>query len=224
MIAEIAAGAGHELNSPLTVISGRAQMLQRQTGDPEMKRSLETIYNKAHECSTIVTELMDFARPRTPQFAAVDLAALLAEVRDEVLERSSLPPSQFRMEIADEDGAPLPPARADHNQIKSVFHELIENAEHAVAAADANITVRCRRAPSGDALEVTVRDNGCGMSPAVLQRAFDPFYSHRDAGRSRGLGLARVHRIVEAHGGRIWFESRTDEGTTAYVLVPMDSD
>lgn len=58
------------------------------------------------------------------------------------------------------------------------------------------------------------------MTPAVLQRAFDPFFSHRNAGRARGLGLPRAYRIVEAHGGRIWLESRPDEGTTAHVLLP----
>jgi hypothetical protein len=67
---------------------------------------------------------------------------------------------------------------------------------------------------------VRVEDDGVGMTPAVLQRAFDPFFSHRQAGRGRGLGLPRAYRIVEAHGGRIWLESRPGEGTAAHVVLP----
>ena len=59
------------------------------------------------------------------------------------------------------------------------------------------------------------------MSPAVLDRAFDPFFSHRNAGRGRGLGLARAHRIIEAHGGRVWLESKPDAGTTAHVVLAL---
>jgi signal transduction histidine kinase len=58
------------------------------------------------------------------------------------------------------------------------------------------------------------------MSPRVLQRAFDPFFSHRAAGRGRGLGLPRAYRIVESHRGHIWLESQPGEGTTAHVFLP----
>ena len=81
MIAEMAAGAGHELNSPLTVISGRAQMLAKQLTEPDARRSLETIRSKAHECSRLVSELMDFARPRPPKLSGVNVPELLAEAR-----------------------------------------------------------------------------------------------------------------------------------------------
>ena len=224
MIAEMAAGAGHELNSPLTVISGRAQMLQHQIDDPDVRRALDTISQKAHECSTIVTELMDFARPRAPRLAPLDLPELLAQVRDEALQNAAMPPSRLLLDVPGETEPPLPPVLADRDQIKAVFHELIDNARHAMTASDGIITIRCRLAASTDALEITVRDAGCGMSPAVLQRAFDPFFSQRSAGRSRGLGLARAHRIVEAHAGRIWLESRPEEGTVAYVVLPADTD
>ncbi|MBU0638841.1 MAG: HDOD domain-containing protein [Planctomycetes bacterium] len=220
MIAEMSAGAAHELNSPLTVISGRAQMLQQRIEDPEMQRSLQLIHDKAHECSRIVTELMDFARPRPPRLEAVDLAALLARVRAEWLERSGLPEERFMLEPLDAGEArPLPAVHGDRDQLKTVFHELVANAEDAVAETDGSMTVTCRLGLANDSIEVLVQDTGCGMEPAVLQRAFDPFFSHRAAGRGRGLGLPRAHRIVEAHGGRIWFESQPGEGTVAHVIL-----
>lgn len=217
MIAEMAAGAGHELNGPLTVISGRAQLLAAQLKDPEARRVLQTISDKAHECSGIVTELMDFARPRAARLAALDLRALLAEVRDEALRRSGLAPSRLRLEIAPEDAPVM--VDGDREQLACVFRELLNNALDAIASGDGSIVLRCRHTMDADTLQVLVEDAGCGMTPTVLQRAFDPFFSHRTAGRGRGLGLPRAYRIVEAHGGRIWLESRPGEGTTAHVVL-----
>jgi len=218
-IAEMAAGAGHELNSPLTVISGRAQMLLGPAEDPEVRRSLQVIIDKAHECSGIVSELMDFARPRPPQLADVDAAALLVEVRNAWLQQRRMPASQLRTEAPGPAAQPAA-VRADRAQLASVLNELISNAADALPAEGGTITLRCGPAAVDDAVELVVADNGCGMSPATLQRAFDPFFSHRRAGRGRGLGLARALRIVEAHGGKIWLESRPGEGTTAHVLLP----
>ena len=227
MIAEMAAGAGHELNSPLTVISGRAQMLAATLNDPEVRRTLQTISDKAHECSGIVRELMDFARPPSAQFAPVDLVDLLGEVRTEWLRHAGLAPSQVRVEhergargTASPDAEAAPRALANREQLATVFRELIGNAHDALGDNGGSIVLRCQAAAESGMLEVVVQDNGCGMAPVVLQRAFDPFYSHRQAGRGRGLGLPRAYRIVEAHGGRIWLESRVDEGTTAHVLLP----
>jgi len=244
MIAEMAAGAGHELNGPLTVISGRAQMLMDSVPDPEVRRSLEQIHNKAHECAQIVTELMDFARPHPPKPSATDLGELLAEVRDAWRERSGLPASRFQVDVP--DGVP-PANRAqvfvDRAQIRRVLDEVVKNAVDAVADNEGTIAIHWQagvtdpvsaaRAAAYSALpaehppmrwvEITVCDTGCGMSPAVVQRVFDPFVSHRSAGRGRGLGLARAHRIVEAHGGRIWVVSQPGEGTAFHIMMPQVS-
>lgn len=229
MIAEMAAGAGHELNSPLTVISGRAQMLANAVQDPEARRALKTITDKAHECSGIVSELMDFARPRPAKLTAVPVGRLLAELRADWLERTRLPASAVRLEIqpspegGTEEGEDGPVIEADVEQLKTVVRELLNNAADAIAGNGGTIVLRCRPALERDTIEVAVQDTGCGMSPTVLQRAFDPFFSHRTAGRGRGLGLPRAYRIVESHGGRIWLESRSGEGTTAHVLLPRSA-
>lgn len=221
MIAEMAAGAAHELNNPLTVISGRAQMLHQQSEQPEMQESLEIIREKAHECSRIVSELMDFAHPPTPRVEMVDLAALLREVRTEWLTESELPASQLVLVSDDGGGGPAAPSiEADREQIKTVIRELVSNATDAVSGTDGRIAISWRAGLTDEVIELLFEDSGCGMNPAVLQRVFDPFFSHRQAGRGRGLGLPRAQRIVEAHEGRIWFESRPGEGTTAHVILP----
>ena len=223
MIAEMASGAGHELNGPLTVISGRAQMLMKAYDDPDTQRSLELIRGKAHECSQIVSELMDFARPRAPQREPVVLGELLDQARTEWLERTRWPAARLQLDLQGSETGQRLEIPGDYNQLKIVFNELIANAVDAVADNEDVIHICCRPAVNAGFLEVTVRDGGCGMSPAVLQRAFDPFFSHRHAGRSRGLGLPKAYRIVEGHGGRIWLNSTPDEGTTAHVLLPIST-
>ncbi len=239
MIAEMAAGAGHELNSPLTVISGRAQMLLGSTTDPELRRVLQQIFEKAHECAHIVTELMDFARPQPPALQATDVPALLEAVRSAWLEKSGLPPTRLLLDLP-EGGSRLL-ALADPDQIRCVLDEIVANAIDAISENEGQITLACREG-TGEAVEraeaalrlhfdsqrkelawveIVVRDTGCGMTPAVAQRIFDPFFSHRRAGRGRGLGLARAHRIVDAHGGRIWVVSQPGEGSAFHILLPQ---
>ena len=242
MIAEMAAGAGHELNGPLTVISGRAQMLTDKSADSEVRRSLEQIHNKAHECAQIVTELMDFARPHPPKLTETDLGSLLAEVRDAWRQSSGLPVSRFQVDLPDDaQPAGRPRVLADRAQIRRVLDEVVKNAVDAVADSNGTIAIHWQAGVSDRVsaaraaahaglaaepiptrwVEITVRDTGCGMSPVVAQRVFDPFFSHRRAGRGRGLGLARAHRIVEAHGGRIWVVSQPGEGTTFHIMLPQ---
>ncbi len=220
MIAEMAAGAGHELNTPLSVISGRAQMLAATIQDPESRRVLQMISDKAHECSGIVTELMDFARPRPPQAVPLDARDLLTEAREEWLKSGRLTATRLRLDIPAEFDAAASRIAGDLEQLKTVLRELISNAADAVDARQGTIVLRLRSGFDPEMLELQVVDDGCGMAPVVLQRAFDPFFSHRAAGRGRGLGLARAYRIVEAHAGRIWLESQPDEGTTVHVLLP----
>jgi len=224
MIAEMAAGAAHELNNPLTVIKGWAQRLISTVEDLETQRVLQTIAAKADECSGIVSELLDFARPRPPQLAPVDLAELLAEVRAEWLARTGLPATRLRLEnfrsTEERPNFASPAVLADRQQLKSVLSELVSNAVDAIATNEGTVVLGWQTTIQPDLLEVIVEDNGCGMAPSVFQRAFDPFFSQRLAGRRRGLGLPRAYRIIESHGGRIWLESQPGEGTTVHVLLP----
>jgi len=218
MIAEMAAGAGHELNNPLAVISGRAQMLLDQTTDPSARRSLATISDQAQRCSQIVTELLDFARPPQPQPRPVALAELCGRLRDRWLARSSLSPEPLA--VAVEHGTP--DAWADPDQIEQVLDELLANAGRACEnrPPPARLTINCRPGLTDDHIVVSVTDNGVGMSPEVVAKACDPFFSSRPAGRGRGLGLARASRLVTANGGTLTFDSTPGVGTTACVRLP----
>jgi signal transduction histidine kinase len=129
----------------------------------------------------------------------------------------------------------------DREQIRCVLDEVVKNAVDATGENDGIVTIRWRadladtlgtgylaalgELPAGAAanrwVEIEIQDTGCGMSEAVAQRVFDPFFSHRAAGRGRGLGLARAHRTVEAHGGRIWVVSAPGLGSTFHIRLPQ---
>ncbi len=216
MIAEMAAGAAHELNNPLSVITGRAQLLRSKTDDPSARQVLDLINEQAHQCSQIVTELMDFAKPQPPQPQSISAVTLLHKVRASWLERSWLTEEQFALELSDV----VPNVRFDPAQLEQVLEELISNAVEAMDPKRGRLAINCRAEPSDDRVVLTVEDNGRGMDGDVLRRAFDPFFSHRPAGRNRGLGLARAFRLVESNGGRLRLESAAGQGTTAILELP----
>ncbi len=217
MIAEMAAGAAHELNNPLAVITGRAQLLRDRAEDEENRRVLTLISDEAHRCSSIVSELMDFARPPSAKPQAVPLATLLQRVRASWASKTWLTEDRFTLGLSDVG----PTVWADPAQLEQVLDEVIQNAVQAMSEETGRLSINCRADQSDERVVLTVEDNGRGMSPEVLSKAFDPFFSHRPAGRYRGLGLARAARLIEANHGRLRLESTPDQGTTAILELPI---
>ncbi len=219
MVGEMAGGAAHELNNPLAVISGRAQLLGQGTEDEPTRRAAEVIAEHAHRASAIVTELMEYAKPALPAVSTWSIGGLLAEVRRDWLGKNALTEEQFRLSLSDD----LPLARADAAQIRKLFDEVIRNAVEAMSEnPKARLLINCRADVTDEMLVVRVEDNGVGMTAEVLERAMDPFFSHRPAGRGRGLGLSRAARYAEVNGGRIRLASRPREGTVVLVSIPAD--
>jgi len=178
------------------------------------------IADQAQRISDIITELMDFARPPEPQVEVFDPDELLREVAEEF---SSAEPAQAEPVRVDINvGEDAPPVRADRRQIRQVLLELMTNAANA-RHSGLEIRLGCGYDEIGEAILLTVEDNGPGMSEKTMARAFTPFFSSQQAGRRPGLGLPRAKRYVENSGGRIWIQSRLGEGTTVFVrLLPAD--
>ncbi len=216
MIAQMAAGAAHELNNPLAVISGRAQMLARTRMEDQDRRALEIIREQTDRATMIVTELMAFAKPDPPKPEPAALGPWLQAFRDRWLERSSLGPAEFRLEISDL-GASL---FVDSHQIVNALDAIVSNAVEAMAGTSPRLVINSTSPTSDDTVVLSVRDNGKGMTPDVAEHALDPFFSHRAAGRGRGLGLSRAARLVDINGGRLWLESTEGRGTTVYLELP----
>ena len=214
-VGEMAAGAAHEMNNPLAVISGRSQLLAQQLTDPKLKASAHLVYEQSHRLTDIITELMDFAKPVPPAPVPADLAELIDHALHEA--KMQVDPADRSIEVTLGD---LPTIVVDKQQVTAALKEVIDNALQATDPTKGHITIHAAFDPYSLRVVMTVADNGVGMDEATLRRAFDPFFSSRKAGRRRGMGLAKALRWVEASGGSIRLESRPGQGTRTMVLLP----
>jgi signal transduction histidine kinase len=214
-VGEMAAGAAHEMNNPLAVISGRSQLLSQQLSDAKQKAAAHLIYEQAHRLTDIITELMDFAKPVPPTIAECDVSDLIDRALHEAKMQADVVDRTVEVTIGD-----VPAVIVDREQVMSALVELFDNAFHATDPVKGHIVVNGAFDPFSRRVAVTITDNGCGMDENTLKRAFDPFFSSRPAGRRRGMGLAKALRWVEASGGSIRLESRSNQGTRSLVLLP----
>ncbi|MFM7107397.1 MAG: sensor histidine kinase [Planctomycetaceae bacterium] len=216
---EFAYGAGHEINNPLANIAARAQSLLVEEQSPDRRRRLAVIVDQAFRGRDMIGGLMVFARPPKPVPAAVAIDAVLAPVIEAV---KSLAASRgARLEFSP------PPAPVevlvDAAHVGEALRLVAVNAFEAVAAGG-RVTFEARRTEGAGAAprcEVVVADDGPGMDADTLRRAFDPFFSGREAGRGIGLGLPKAWRLLETNGGEIGVESTPGRGTRVSVLLPL---
>jgi signal transduction histidine kinase len=236
--------ASHELRTPLTTIIGYTEMLMEDRSLPPgvhaMLRSISSGTRRLHE---IMDSMFDIAQidTRTLQVhvTPVDTASLIKEVSSS-LEQSF----QERKQTLTIDIPSLPMAKADPNLLKKLFQHLLTNAIK-FTPNDGRITVAARALPTRSAelpyggVEIVVSDTGVGVDPASQDIIFSKFYQPgelskhstsktRFKGSGAGLGLALSKGIVEAHGGRIWVESKGyDEvnfpGSKFHVVLPLSN-
>jgi len=212
-MAEFAAGAGHEINNPLTVIAGRAQLFLSEETDPERRRALALMNSQAKRVYEMIADMMLFARPPRPELEPVDLAALVDGLVEE------LAPAAARQEIAirrsDENGSVE--IEADPVQLTVALRALCRNAVEAIGR-EGSVQIELRDCDCE--VEIRVRDDGPGFPTEERRHVFDPYYSARQAGRGLGLGLSKCWRIITNHGGKIDAESRPGHGAEFLIKLP----
>jgi signal transduction histidine kinase len=216
-VGQLAAGAAHEINNPLSIIYARAQLLEQKEDDPGRKKSLRQMLDQMERITAILTSLMDFARPARPAFAATDLAAVVERSLDLVaggLERQGI---ELDLEVAPD----LPLIRGDARQLEQVFLNLLINSEHAMEESGGRLAVRLSRADAQGFAQVVLADTGCGIAPENLPRIFDPFFTTKEEGRGTGLGLSTSYGIIQGHSGEIRVASEPDRGTEVTILLPL---
>jgi len=215
-MAEFAAGAGHEINNPLAIISGHAQLLLRQATHPEWQRMLATIVSQAQRAHEMIADARLFARPPKPVLASVNYFELLQTVMEEYAPQAAA--RKVRLELATcPDSLEIFQGQADRSQILTVLGAIVKNALEAVP--ENGVVSLAIRADTTD-VEISIADNGPGISPEVRDHLFDPFYSGRQAGRGLGMGLSKAWRIVTLHGGTIDVQSKPGKETVFRIRLP----
>ncbi len=228
-VGTLAGGIAHDFNNILGAILGNVALLTQDLGDghPALA-SAEEIDKAAQRGKDLVQRLLAFGRPQDQQQRPVSLQAVVEEVVK--LLRPTLPRSA---EIIVEPAHDVPPVLIDSGQISQVLMNLCVNAYQALIDHKGRIEIgievsevdeRLPPLPAGRCVVLSVRDNGCGMSPEVMEHIFEPFYTTKPFGEGSGLGLAIVHGIIRAHGGTVRVNGAVGRGTTFSIYLPALPD
>jgi signal transduction histidine kinase len=210
-IGELASAVGHELRNPLGVLSNVFYLLRQRLGrdDAFVDRQLGTGEREVAAATLIVSDLLEYSKPRQAVFEAVDVAALV----DEVL---SVAPPPTGVELGRRFPPGLPPIRADRPQFRQVLLNLVSNAYDAMPEGGLLVIEADQ---DGESVRFTISDTGGGIAAEALPRLFEPFFTTKAKGI--GLGLAVSNRIVEAHGGSLEARTNDDTGASFTVTLPV---
>jgi signal transduction histidine kinase len=211
-LAEFAAGAGHEINNPLAVISGQAQYLLAQETDSDRQRALRTVIQQSQRIHQVLTDLMQFSRPGRPQKQAVDVRDIVQHAVGTLAELASQ--RQVRVEMLTPDEPCV--TDGDPKQLQITVACLLRNAiEAAPESGWARVRVEIE---TTDRLRIAIEDSGPGPLATHTEHLFDPFFSGRPAGRGRGLGLPTAWRLAREQGGDVTYEP-LPAGPTRFILA-----
>jgi signal transduction histidine kinase len=210
-MAQFAAGASHEINNPLAVIRGHAQLLLSREDDPDRRRQLEAIVRQTRRVHDLLQGTLQFARPPRPEPTPVSVADWLTEAVT-----AYGPDAETKgvsLVLADPaSGADW--RQFDRGQMRHALDHLVRNA---VEAAPPGGWVRVGLERWGGTTVVTVEDSGPGPAADDVAHLFDPFFSGRTAGRGRGLGLAIAWRLARLNDGDVRY-APAPGGPTRFVL------
>ncbi len=211
-IGEMAAGLAHEIKNPLASLSSSIQMLSQDViKDSDQDRLMHIIIREADRLSTLVTNFLFFARPPLGKAETLDFNTAIAETVDFFEKDSGV--REF-IEIT-RDFTPGLHVSMDPMHLNQIMWNLLVNAAEAIEG-NGNIEVQTYAMKSRQVC-VSVKDNGCGVPPDIVESIFDPFFTTKPKGT--GLGLSIVHRIVESYDGRLDISSTPEKGSTFIMIV-----
>lgn len=217
-LGRVAAGLAHEIRNPLGSISGSVEMLREAPGlSEEDKRLCDIISNEAARLNNLVSDMMDLARPRTPEDTVVDVAALAREVVELASRSERSGSGDVSVKYKGPDGSVW--ARCDAAQMRQVLWNLVRNGVQATGAGSTvMVGIEVDGVPERGRVRMTVADQGPGISEEQRDRIFEAFFTTRSKGA--GIGLAVVRRIIEEHaplGATIDVRSAPNAGATFEV-------
>ena len=215
-IGQLSAGIAHEINNPLGIILGYAQLLMRgEEKESQRYEDLKTIEKHVRNCKAIVEDLLNFARSSSTKKEMIHIHETIDEVLDFIQHHSKLGETAIQRDY-DPD---VPPLLADEKKIKQVLINLVMNARHAVET-EGTISLATRYDAVRGEVAIAVADTGYGIERKNLPRIFDPFFTTKPTGEGTGLGLSVSYGIIKNHGGDIEVESAPGNGTTFTIRLP----
>jgi PAS domain S-box-containing protein len=215
----LAGGIAHDLNNTLVPILALSKLaMEELSADTPLHTDLDTIHQASLQARDLVRQILTFSRKETVVEEPTDVAAKIREVLQ--ILHASVPST---IELVERIAA-VPPILADASQLQQIVINLVTNAAHAIGDQVGRVTVSLDEVPGerGECglLRLAIADTGCGMSPEIMHRMFEPFFTTRGVGEGTGLGLSVVHGIVASRGGTIDAKSTVGKGTEFIILLP----
>lgn len=212
-IGELSASLAHEIRNPLASIEGAANIIESlQTAEQIRTSSIAIIRKETQRLNHLLTNLLDFARPRKPEFQSIEAGRLI----DSIISLAGHSARQGGIALRKDVPAGMPPFECDPEQMKQVILNLTLNAVQAMThPGEILLSARLR----DSSMAINVCDQGAGISEQNLDKVFNPFFTTKD--RGTGLGLSVVYQIVTQHGGMVSAERNPDRGMTFSVTLPL---
>lgn len=224
-IGRLAAGVAHEINNPLAIIGEKAglinDILSVEKGHPRQDKLVglvDSIQASVARCGAITKRLLGFARHVVVCVEPVNLADLIRDVLAFLYREASYRSITVTTDVPED----LPHFESDRGKLQQVFLNLVNNA-FAALSDGGSLDIRARLVPD-QGIVVTVKDDGCGIPEADMERIFEPFFSTKKDKGGTGLGLSITYGLVQDIGGIIHVESELGRGTLFTITLPIDSD
>ncbi|HZS85511.1 MAG TPA: ATP-binding protein [Stellaceae bacterium] len=227
-VGQLTGGVAHDFNNLLTVIIGNVDLLESEAGrDQQMLKLIATIRRSAERGARLTTQLLAFSRRQTLRPEACNLNSLIIDL--DVLIKRALGEA---IEVRTSFNPGLWPVNVDAAQFEASILNLVVNARDAMPEGG-NFTIethnttldaeaaRLADVRPGQFVMLSFSDTGAGMTPEVLERAFEPFYTTKEVGKGSGLGLSQLYGFVRQSGGHATIESAPGRGTTVRIYLPV---
>ena len=219
-IGELAAGAAHELNNPLTSIIGFCELLMEKDAPDYIRKDLAMIRSEAQRAANVTSNLLTFARKHRP----VKQLTRINDVIEEVLKLRAYAHKSNCIEVERDLASDLPEIPLDHFQMQQVIINIVINAEYFMTQAHKKGTLTVSTKRQNSSILVSFSDDGPGIAAENLGRIFDPFFTTKEAGKGTGLGLSICHGTVAEHGGQIYATSQPGKGATIFIELPINGN
>jgi two-component system, NtrC family, sensor kinase len=218
-LGRLASGVAHEIDGPLTGILTFSHHLMRKLKDnPELQGELEKIVKETTRVTTVVRDLLNFARETKPQKRPCQINELISQTLSLVEGQTVFQNIRVLKNLDPQ----IPIALLDANQIQQVFMNILLNAADAMPTGGI-LTITSRLLPGDGSVEIRFADTGLGISQENLDKVFDPFFTTKAHKKGTGLGLAVSYGIIERHRGQIRVQSQEGKGTTFIVELPLQA-
>jgi two-component system sensor histidine kinase HydH len=213
VLSPVVVGLVRQFRTPVTSIEGAGWVLDDpQLPDDKRRELIGIIRKEAHRLNGLLSDVLDFTQPRRPRFRTINLSTIV----DEVIQLSSPKDRRPRWIFERNVGPAVPALQGDPEQLRQVLLNLVVNSMEATPDGG---QIEILAVVEDDKVILTVKDDGPGIPPDVIDKIFEPFFTTH--ARGRGLGLPTALRIVNEHGGSIALDRRQREGTCVSVTLPL---